>query len=58
MNEKRELGQSGIPTSALGLGCWAIGGGKPGFQQGSAQGEKGAIAAFFRERGFGEADGC
>ena len=36
----------------------ARGGGKPGFQQGSAQGEKGAIAAFFRERGFGEADGC
>ena len=36
----------------------ARGGGKPGFQQGSAQGEKGAIAAFFQERGFGEADGC
>ncbi|MDY5642479.1 MAG: aldo/keto reductase, partial [Candidatus Faecousia sp.] len=30
MNEKRELGQSGILTSALGLGCWAIGGGNWG----------------------------
>ena len=30
MNEKRELGHSGILTSALGLGCWAIGGGNWG----------------------------
>ena len=24
--EQRKLGESGIATSALGLGCWAIGG--------------------------------
>ena len=35
----------------------ARGGGKPNFQQGSAKGEKEAIAAFFREKGFAEADG-
>ena len=36
----------------------ARGGGKPNFQQGSAKAEKGEILAFFREKGFGEADGC
>ena len=36
----------------------ARGGGKPNFQQGSAKAEKGAILAFFRGKGFGEADGC
>lgn len=35
----------------------ARGGGKPNFQQGSAKAEKEAIAAFFREKGFAEADG-
>ena len=35
----------------------ARGGGKPNFQQGSAKGEKEAILAFFREKGFAEADG-
>lgn len=35
----------------------ARGGGKPNFQQGSAKTEKEAIAAFFREKGFAEADG-
>lgn len=35
----------------------ARGGGKPNFQQGSAKAEKEAIAAFFREKGFEEADG-
>lgn len=30
MIEMRELGHSGIQTSALGLGCWAIGGGNWG----------------------------
>ena len=34
------------------------GGGKPGFQQGSARGDKDAILTFFRERGFGEANSC
>ena len=35
----------------------ARGGGKPNFQQGSAKAEKEAILAFFREKGFAEADG-
>ena len=35
----------------------ARGGGKPNFQQGSAKAGKEAIAAFFREKGFAEADG-
>lgn len=26
MNEKKALGRSGIPVSAMGIGCWAIGG--------------------------------
>ena len=26
MNTNRVLGRSGIPVSAMGIGCWAIGG--------------------------------